>query len=263
MGYNEDQIAKAVSNGKNTLQDVMDYILANPQEARVLPVTNLSFKPEINDLKNPDLFVTKYVNAYGLTFDSNDSYQQDTHRSLGMFTPCPVEKWTVIQTIGDGNCLTHAFLQCMSPKYRKIHVDTQVTNDEKTAVARAFRLAFANINPTPLLLHANARKDLNNKGGMADLGEDTFASYARLFGVILVVFNVRDGTIMVANLTKETAIRYMPVIFMHGDGGHFSSLLPTVASGPANPFVIKYADAKQIECLEIRLTFPNESALNE
>jgi hypothetical protein len=258
MGINEDQIAKAVSNGKNTLDGVLDYIRDNPPEARNLPVTDLSFEYNIDDLKSPDEFVKKYVKAYGLTFDSNDSYQPDTRRSLVMVNPCPVANWTVIQTIGDGNCLTHAFLQCMSPKYRKIHMDTQVTNVEKTAVARAFRLAFANINP--LLLHANARIDLNNKGGMADLGEETFASYARLFGVILVVFNVRNSTIMVANLTKETAIRGMPVIFMHGDGGHFSSLLPTVASVPAKPFVIKYADAIQIECLKVPLTFPNESA---
>ena len=264
MGINEDQIAKAVSNGKHTVDGVLDYIRDNPLEARNLPVTKLSFKYNIDDLKSPDLFVEKYVNEYKLTFDLNGSYQQDTHRSLVGFKPCPeLAGWTVIQTIGDGNCLTHAFLQCMSPKYRKIHVDTQATNVEKTAVARAFRLAFANINPNPLLLHEDARKDLNNNGGMADLGEETFASYARLFGVILVVFNVRDNTIMVANLTKETTAIGGGVIFMHGDGGHFSSLLPTVASVPAKQqFVIKYEHAIQIECLKIPLKFPYEFALN-
>ena len=239
----------------------MSAAFRSPEQ--VFPVRNLSFKPTIADLMFPDEFVEKYAKEYGIQFDQTETYNQDKHRTLRNFTTaCPdVTNWTVMYTIGDMNCLTHAFLQCMSSMYRKIHVTNPEIQEEKTAVARAFRLAFADMKPKPDILHHTAEKDLLNKDGMADLGEDTFASYARLFGVILVVFDFRTQVI-VSNLTKVTAIQTMPVIFMHGDGGHFSSVLPSIHSGP-NPFVITYEHAKQIGCLTVPLTFPNELALNE
>jgi hypothetical protein len=232
------------------------------------PVRDLSFKPKMADLMFPDEFVIKYAKEYGIYFDQEESYDDDKHRTLRNFTTaCPdVTDWRVMYTIGDMNCLTHAFLQCTSSMYRKIHVTNIDIHAEKTGVARAFRLAFANMKPKPNILHDTAEQDLLNNGGMADLGEDTFASYARLFGVILVVFDYR-GQVMVANLTDVTAIPHMLVIFIHGDGGHFSSVLPQIHSGSnpsgSNPFVITYERAKQIACLTKHLTFPNGAALND
>jgi uncharacterized protein (DUF1810 family) len=231
---------------------------------QVFPVRNLSFKPKIADLMFPDEFVKKYANAYKLQFDQQESYRQDTRRTLDI---CPdVANWTVMSTIGDGNCLTHAFLQCMSSMYRKIHVKNEELPDEKIAVAQAFRLEFARINDQKFLLdkNPNIMREFTDGNGRTDLGEGTFASYARLFGVILVVFDVRNKQVMVANLTQETAIPNMPVIFIHGDGGHYSSVLPPNHSGSgSNPFVRTYEQAKKFRCLNEPLTFPNGAALNE
>ena len=234
---------------------------------QAFPVRNLSFKPKIADLMFPDVFVEKYANAYKLQFDQQESYHKDTHgRTLINFTACPdIADWTVMSTIGDGNCLTHAFLQCTSSMYREIHVNNEEIPDEKIAVAQAFRLEFARINDPKFLLdeNPNIMREFTDGNGRTDLGEGTFASYARLFGVILVVFDVRNKQVMVANLTQETAIQNMPVIFIHGDGGHYSSVLPIRPSVSKKPFVLYYQDAKMFECLKKPLTFPNEAALNE
>jgi hypothetical protein len=232
---------------------------------RNLPVEKLAFEPGIGDLMVPDLFVKKYADAYRLGFDQNESYTQDIHdRKLTDFadrTKCPeVANWTVMQTVGDGNCLTHAFLQCMSSNYRKLHVNNAESQEEKIAVAQAFRLAFARISGK--FLNEGAKVELSTNNGLGDLSEATFASYARLFGVILVVFDVHNTQVIVANLTDETTAPIMRVIFVHGDGGHFSSVLPARVSDPDEPFVIKYADAIQSECLKKHLSLGNKFVLN-
>ena len=264
MGYDQSRIDQALSSGANEFDSVLNYMNANPLPDRKLPVEKLAFEPGIGDLMVPDLFVKKYADAYRLGFDQNESYQPDPTRNLSQFadrTKChEVANWTVMQTVGDGNCLTHAFLQCMSSNYRKLHVNNAESQEEKIAVAQAFRLAFARIGGKFLNEGANNELSLNN--GLGYLSDATFASYANLFGVILVVFDVRQNAIMVANLTKETTAPTMPVIFVHGDGGHFSSVLPTVASGPADPFVIKYEHAIQSECLKKHLSIGNEFVLN-
>jgi hypothetical protein len=264
MGYDQSRIDQALSSGANDFDSVLKYMNANPLPDRNLPVEKLAFEPGIGDLMVPDLFVKKYADAYRLGFDQNESYQPDPTRNLSQFaarTKCPeVANWTVMQTVGDGNCLTHAFLQCMSSNYRKLHVNNAESQEEKIAVAQAFRLAFARIGGKFLNEGANDELSLNN--GLGYLSDATFASYANLFGVILVVFDVRQNAIIVANLTEETTAPIMQVIFVHGDGGHFSSVLPARVSDPAEPFVIKYADAMQSECLKKHLSLTNPIVLN-
>jgi hypothetical protein len=265
MGFNSTQIQQALSAGMTTLNEAMDFMNATPLPKRELPIENLKFTYKIADLMFPDEFVKKYADAYGLQFDPKESYRPDIHgRNLFNFNTCPeVTKWTVIQTIGDGNCLTHAFLQCMSSNYRKMHVNNPENPVEKIAVAQAFRLAFARINdPLYLDQETAVKNEFTHGNGRTDLGEGTFASYARLFGVILVVFDVRNNQLLVANLIEETAIPTMPVIFVHGDGAHYSSVLPARVSDPAEPFVIKYNDARTIKCLTEHLNPTNGFALN-
>jgi uncharacterized protein (DUF1810 family) len=271
MGFNSTQIQQALSAGMTTLNEAIDFMNATPLPKRDLPIVNLSFTYKIADLMFPDEFVKNYARAYGLQFDQYESYQPDTHgRNLTQFaanTNCPeVADWTVMQTIGDGNCLTHAFLQCMSSNYRKMHVDHPENPVEKSAVAQAFRLAFARIND-PLYLDQDTavKNEFTHGNGLTNLGEGTFASYARLFGVILVVFDVRrNNQLLVANLTEKSATLETPVIFVHGDGAHYSSVTPALArvSNPAEPFVIKYKDAITIQCLTEHLNPTNGFALN-
>jgi hypothetical protein len=264
MGFNSNQIDQALSAGKTNAPDAMEYMLDNPLPERDLPVEKLAFEPGIGDLMVPNLFVEKYARAYRLGFDQYESYQPDPTRNLTEFaarTKCPeVANWTVIQTIGDGNCLTHAFLQCMSSSYRKMHVDNPENPVEKIKMAQAFRLAFARIGER--LLNEGANEELSLNNGLAYLSDATFASYANLFGVTLVVFDVRENQFLIANLTKETAAPIMKVIFVHGDGGHFSSVLPARVSDPTEPFVLTYADAMKIECLKKYLTPENNFVLN-
>lgn len=233
---------------------------------RVILVRNLSFDPKIADLMVPDNFVIKYANDYGIRFNEKESYYQDKHgRTLIKFTAChDVANWKVMSTVGDGNCLTHAFLQCTSSMYRKIHVKNEDLPVEKIAVAQAFRLEFARINDPKFLLDQNPdiMREFINENGRKDLSEGTFAFYAALFNVILVVFDIRQETIMVANLNETTAISYMPVIFIHGDGRHYSSVLPPIPSIPNNPFVLYYQHAKMVECLTYFLSLKNPIRLN-
>jgi uncharacterized protein (DUF1810 family) len=265
MGFTSDQIDQALSAGKTNADDAIVYMLANPLPERYLPVENLSFEPEIGDLMVPNEFVEKYARAYGLQFDEKESYQPDTRgRNLTQFaanTNCPdVANWTVMQTIGDGNCLTHAFLQCMSSSYRKIHVDNTENPVEKSAVAQAFRLAFARINDPRFLLdkYPKIMSEFKNENGRKDLGEGTYAFYAALFNVILVVFDIPQNTIMVANLNEQTAIPKMPVIFIHGDGTHYSSVFPPIPSLPSEPFVLHYEHTDNYNCLKqyLSLDYP-------
>ena len=267
MGYGQSLINQALEKGIKSVDDAIDYISSMSQAEQVLPVTNLSFihTIAIADLMNPDVFVTKYVQYYGLQFVKTDSYQIDLHnRSLRDFNKCPdVADWLVMQTIGDGNCLTHAFLQCRSSMYRKIHVKNKERPDEKIAVAQAFRLAFARSNDARFSLNKNpiVMNELTAGDGRTDLGEGTFAYYAVLFNVILVVFDINQNAIMVANLTKDTAKTDMPVIFVHGDGIHFSSVLPANPSH-AEPYVLTYETAIKIECLKEPLSLTNPVVFN-
>ncbi len=267
MGYGQSLINQALEKGIKSVDDTIDYISSMSQAEQVLPVTNLSFihTIAIADLMNPDVFVTKYVQYYGLQFVKTDSYQIDLHnRSLRDFNKCPdVADWLVMQTIGDGNCLTHAFLQCRSSMYRKIHVKNKERPDEKIAVAQAFRLAFARSNDARFSLNKNpiVMNEFTAGDGRTDLGEGTFAYYAVLFNVILVVFDINQNAIMVANLTKDTAKTGMPVIFVHGDGIHFSSVLPANPSH-AEPYVLTYETAIKIECLKEPLSLTNPVVFN-
>lgn len=264
MGFSQYQIDQALSAGIKRVDDAIAYISSMSQAEQALPVTNLSFTHTIADLMNPDAFVTKYVQSYGLQFDKTDSYQIDIHRSLRTFAKCPdVADWLVMQTIGDGNCLTHAFLQCRSSMYRKIHVKNKERPDEKIAVAQAFRLAFARSNDARFSLNKNpiVMNEFTAGDGRTDLGEGTFAYYAVLFNVILVVFDINQNAFMVANLTKDTAKPGMPVIFVHGDGKHFSSVLPANPSH-AEPYVLTYETAIKIECLKEPLSLTNPIVFN-
>jgi hypothetical protein len=148
--------------------------------------------------------------------------------------------------------------------YRKIHVKNEDLPVEKIAVAQAFRLEFARINDPKFLLdkHPDIMREFINENGRKDLSEGTFAFYAALFNVILVVFDIRQETIMVANLNEKTAIPNMPVIFIHGDGAHYSSVLPPIPSIPNNPFVLYYQHAKMFKCLTYFLSPENPIRFN-
>ena len=168
--------------------------------------------------------------------------------------PAVFHTWTVIHTVGDGNCLTHAFLQCLSTTYRKIPSDSNYKN--KLLVAQAFRLAFSKYSDLAI------NKSLYNaNGGLRDLTEQEITDYSRLFNVVTVVFEQNSQTvdgklisqtlITPFNLNKQTPPTTI-VIFIHGDNTHYSSVLPNIT--PVS-FTMTLEEARKIPALTGTLTF--------
>jgi hypothetical protein len=182
-------------------------------------------------LRNPEIFVVNYVLIHEIQLMSNEIYRQDVRgRNLSKFAEV-FHNWRVLQTVGDGNCLTHAFLQCLSPTYGKIWDPDPINNcPNKTAVARAFRLDFAKNSPL-----AVSKQAYNAGNGLTDLSDVQITDYSRLFNVITVVFEQKNinpsdpspefvNPIMAYNLTQYSK-PHDKVIFIHGDGMHYSSIL--------------------------------------
>lgn len=198
-------------------------------------------------LRNPEIFVVNYVQNHGIRLMSNEIYHQDVHdRNLLQFAKV-FHTWNVLQTVGDGNCLTHAFLQCLSPTYGKIWDPNLINNcPNKTAVARAFRLDFAKNSPL-----AVSKQAYNAGNGLRDLSDVQITDYSRLFNVITVVFEQKNinpldpspefvNPIMAYNLTQYSKPNDK-VIFIHGDGMHYSSIML-----PNHMFEMTLVEATQI-----------------
>jgi hypothetical protein len=138
--------------------------------------------------------------------------------------------------VGDGNCLTHAFLQCLSPTYGKI---TGKGYTNKSKVAQAFRLRFSSESDLAL-----DKLEYEVGNGLVDLSDLQILDYSRLFNVITVVFDqtllgVIQNPFNVTNLTKESKPTDN-VIFIHADGRHYSSVM--TPSG----FTMTLSDARKI-----------------
>ena len=206
----------------------------------------------LNSLKNPNTFVDNWVNANKITLLPTPIYVRD-RRNLNVF-PTVFHDWTVINTIGDGNCLTHAFLQCLSTIYGKIPPTPTGGYTYKQEVARAFRLTFSEYSA-----FARDKVLYNANGGLRDLSEQEITDYSRLFNVITVVFEqnsqmhegklVSQTLITPFNLNKETPST-ATVIFIHGDNAHYSSVLPNTRR-----FSMTLEDARKIPELTNTLKF--------
>ena len=206
-------------------------------------------------LKNPEIFVERYVQDHRIPLEHNEMCHEDVHgRNLFKFAKV-FHNWRVLQTVGDGNCLTHAFLQCLSPTYRKIW-DPDLIYDcpNKTAVALAFRLDFAKNSPL-----AVSKQAYNADDGLRDLSDTQITEYSRLFNVITVVFEQKNinpldpsldfvNPIMACNLTQYSKPNDT-VIFIHGDGMHYSSIML-----PNHMFAMTLDEARKIPALVTVLT---------
>ena len=211
------------------------------------PPPNQAYAKTPMYLKNPDTFVERYVQSNHIPLAQNEIYRVDPRRTLLEFSQV-FRDWRVMQTVGDGNCLTHAFLQCLSPTYGKI-LGMGYTN--KTAVARAFRLDFAN--------KSDLAVNKNEYNGLRDLSDVQITDYSRLFNVITVVFEQRDinplesspefvNPIFAYNLTQHSKPNDT-VIFIHGDGMHYSSIML-----PNSMFAMTLDEARKIPALVAVLT---------
>jgi hypothetical protein len=191
------------------------------------------------DLKNPDMFVANHVKTNSLL--ANPVYTLDTDRNLKAFAG--FDGWQVVQTVGDGNCLTHAFLQCLSPTYRRIKDEGYTV---KNKVAQNFREKFSQTSDL-------ARdKNLYKAGNLTD---QEILDYSRLFNVITVVFEQVNANpdvtnpIIAHNFLHTSSNQTDTVIFIHGDGGHYSSVMPSTGR-----FTMTLADAKKIPRLQRSLS---------
>jgi hypothetical protein len=205
-------------------------------------------------LRNPETFVVNYVRrTHNITLSQNEIYWLDRNGRTLLQFPQVFHTWSVIHTVGDGNCLTHAFLQCLSPTYGKI-LDPTVCCPHKSAVARAFRLDFA--NNSALAVNKN---EYNAGNGLRDLSDVQITDYSRLFNVITVVFEQRNinplesspefvNPIIAYNFTQHSKPNDT-VIFIHGDGMHYSSIML-----PNGMFAMTLDEARKISALVAVLT---------
>jgi uncharacterized protein (DUF1810 family) len=195
-------------------------------------------------LKDPDIFVKTYVQNKSIPLLPNPLYQDDSNgRNLNAF-PANFHAWHVIYTVGEGNCLTHAFLQCLSSTYGKI---TGQGYTNKSKVAQEFRLMFSSESDL-----ARDKLEYEIGDGLADLSDLQILDYSRLFNVITVVFeqvvvNPSDGEanpILAYNFHSGSNPNDT-VIFIHADGGHYSSVMLSPGK-----FTMTLNDAQQIENLQ-------------
>jgi hypothetical protein len=203
---------------------------------------------ELMVLKNPNIFVTDYVRAKHIKLFASPQYNiANPHYNLTPFQGAGAfQGWKVIDTVGDGNCLTHAFLQCLSPEYGKIQSPNQ-SYVNKFGVGQAFRLAFAKT------LFARDKALYNAGNGTAYLTDKEIADYSVLFNVITIVFDQPNQIafgfgVMAVNLNEQTAKDDTRVIFIHGSGGHYSSIMTN-----RDEFILPYSKAKQIGGLSLNL----------
>lgn len=200
-------------------------------------------------LRNPNTFVTEYVTYNHIQLLASPQYNiANSHYNLTPFQgDGAFQGWTVIDTVGDGNCLTHAFLQCLSPEYGKI--PSHISYKNKFMVGQAFRLAFAETS------FARNKALYKAGNGTAYLTDQEIADYSVLFNVITIVFDQPNQMtfgselgIMAVNFDKKSVKDNTPVIFIHGSGGHYSSIMTN-----RNAFIVPYSEAKQIDGLTIQL----------
>jgi uncharacterized protein (DUF1810 family) len=229
---------------EKTNNDVAQAIeLLNPPYLQPQQVQE-AYEATPDNLKNPETFVEHYVTVNNIPLLSIPLYDDDElGRNLNTF-PQIFHTWRVKQTVGDGNCLTHAFLQCLSPIYGKITGDGY-TN--KSNVAQYFRLMFS--SESGLARH---KLDYEINKGLKDLSDLQILDYSRLFNVITVVFENQSGSgqtfISASNFTTDSKPTDK-VIFIHGDGGHYSSVMLS-----NKQFIMSLAEAKQIQELQESLS---------
>jgi hypothetical protein len=179
---------------------------------------------DISDLQEPDLFIQQYVATNNIKLLDVPKYETaDKNYNLKSFfkenSQKVFEKWEVVDTNGDGNCLTHAFLQSLSPTYGRIE-----NTADKNNVAIAFRLEFAK---TDL---ARNKALYNSAGGTDWLTDNEISDYSRLFNVIVITFdqaNQQRGVpgIQAIKPMKQTDIKdNTKVIFIYASGNHYSSI---------------------------------------
>jgi hypothetical protein len=212
------------------------------------PIITSPISAALRALMNPDAFIDRYVKANQMQLLAAPQYRlAASHYNLRNFDMA-FQPWKVIDTIGDGNCLTHAFLQCLSPAYGRMPTPNG-SYVAKFQVAQAFRLAFAETDiarDKPLYRAGN---------GTAYLTDREIMDYSKLFNVITIVFDQPNQLafgfgILAVNFDKGTATDNTPVIFIHGSGGHYSSIMTH-----RNAFVLPYSEAKTIAGLRTSLNF--------
>jgi hypothetical protein len=116
----------------------------------------------------------------------------------------------------------------------------------KYEVARKFREIFS--NASALARNKNLYKAGNYTGNLTD---QEILDYSRLFNVITVVFEQVNANpdmtnpIIVHNFLRESSKTTDTVIFIHGDGMHYSSVLPSTGK-----FRMTLGEARQITGLQ-------------
>ncbi len=228
----------ALEKANNNVEGAIE--LLNPRSLNPDQV-QAAYRATPECFKNPETFVKYYVQKKSIRLLSEPLYGDDEDgRNLNAF-PQIFHQWRVIQTVGDGNCLTHAFLQCLSPTYGKI---TGQGYTNKSKVAQAFRLRFSSKSDLAL-----DKLEYEVGNGLVNLSDLQILDYSRLFNVITVVFEqvVVNPSQRMANpivaynfhsgLSKPTD----KVIFIHGDGRHYSSVML-----PTGEFTMTLSDARKI-----------------
>jgi hypothetical protein len=233
--FTREVVMSALNQTNNDVAAAIDLLNLPPTQVvqEAYPVTS--------DLKNPDTFVKNYVRTNHIELLPQPVYAPDQRRNLNAFPG--FDRWKVIQTVGDGNCLTHAFLQCLSPTYGRIKDDGGYKN--KYNVALEFRKVFS--QTSDLARDKNTYSDGNYTGYLTDR---EITDYSRLFNLITVVFENQFGQTLInaSNFSTNSPLTDN-VLFIHGDGGHYSSVML-----PTGQFTMTLAEARQIPGLRQSLT---------
>ena len=186
-----------------------------------------------SDLEDPNIFIKNYVQKNSITLLGEEEVKEDKTSNYNLDKFPDFGQWIVLKTSGDGNCLTHAFLQSLSSEYRKLP-DTKTKNE----VGVAFRLEFAKTSIAK-------NKDLYNQNeGKAWLTDTEIDDFTRLFNVITVIFDDRNSQITTSfgNFKAGDVPENTKVIFIHASDNHYSSV-----QTPEKRTTMDFKDAVEIK----------------
>jgi hypothetical protein len=206
---NNKRLVELIETGANVYKTARN--IRNAAVQPVLPKSNYS-----QLLSDANKYIKKYASDNNITLLTQEAVIPESAGSQYNLDVFPqFNDWTVLQTIGDGNCLTHAFLQSCSSEYRKLPVNI------KEGLGIHFRKAFAKYSDLSL------NKDLYNQNRATEwLTDREITDYSKLFNVITIIFD-QPNTIISAsfgNFIAGSVPPETPVIFIHASGTHYSSV---------------------------------------
>ena len=136
-----------------------------------------------------------------------------------------IDEWNIINTIGDGSCLVHSFLNLLSSSY------DHISDDKKSLLATNLR-TYLSIHMENLT--DNEREELDSDVWLNDMIAEKIARYFGYGLVVLRVMNRNGVSVPIINSTDYNGLKYLIILNTGGridrngeipdSGAHFEAV---------------------------------------